>query len=151
MITPATASDFADRTSKFSSVAHLLITSPGRRGNSPGIECCPQKTPMIPGASSAGGIVWTTLTTVAVPANATTEWFAGSVSGMFRARISTPVTGGTVTVLGVRPEERRGWSRRPSPLAHRLVRRGDTNYWHETRCFLIQRWCSCSTRSCATS
>jgi hypothetical protein len=34
--------------------------------------------------------------------------------GTFRARISTPVTGGTVTVLAVRPEEQRGWSRRPS-------------------------------------
>jgi hypothetical protein len=67
---------------------------------------------MIPGASSAGGMVWTTLATVAVPSNATTEWFAGRVSGTFRARISTPVTGGTVTVLGIRPEEQSGWSRR---------------------------------------
>ena len=78
------------------------------------IECCPQKTPMIPGASSAGGMAWTVLTTIPVPLNATTEWFAGSVSGTFRARISTPVTGGTVTVLAVRPEEQNGWSRRPS-------------------------------------
>ena len=72
------------------------------------IECCPQKTPMIPGASSAGGMAWTVLTTIPVPLNGTTEWFAGSVSGTFRARISTPVTGGTVTVLAVRPEEQRG-------------------------------------------
>jgi hypothetical protein len=62
-------------------------------------------------------MVWTALTSIAVPANATTEYFAGSVSGTFSARISTPVTGGTVTVLGIRPEEQKGWSRRPSPLA----------------------------------
>jgi hypothetical protein len=48
-------------------------------------------TPML----SSG---WTALTTIPVPANTTTEWFAGSVSGMFRARISTPVTGGTARV-----------------------------------------------------
>ena len=59
-----------------------------------------------------GNVLWTALTTIAVPANATTEWFAGSVSGTFRARISTPVTGGTVTVLAIRPEEQKGWSRR---------------------------------------
>jgi hypothetical protein len=77
------------------------------------IECCPQKTPMIPGASSAGEMARTVLTTIPVPSNATTEWFAGSVSGTLRARISTPVTGGNVTVLAVRPEEQKGWSRRP--------------------------------------
>ena len=81
------------------------------------IECCPQNTPMIPGASSGGGMVWTTLNTIPVSPNATTEWFAESVSGTFRSRISTPVTGGTVTLLAIRPEEQRGWSRRPSPLA----------------------------------
>jgi hypothetical protein len=77
------------------------------------IECCPQNTPMIPGASSGAGILWTALNTIAVPVNATTEWFAGSVSGTFRARISTPVSNGSVTVLAIRPEEQRGWSRRP--------------------------------------
>jgi hypothetical protein len=55
---------------------------------------------------------WTALTTITVPANATTEYFAGSVSGTFQARISTPVTGGTVTVLAIRPEGQQGWSRR---------------------------------------
>jgi hypothetical protein len=70
------------------------------------IECCPQKTPMIPGASSAGGMAWTVLTTIPVPLNATTEWFAGSVSGTFRARISTPVTGGTVTVWEFGPRNK---------------------------------------------
>jgi hypothetical protein len=59
-------------------------------------------------------MVWTTLTMIPVPANKTTEWVAaGSVSGTFRARISTPVTGGTVTVTAVRPEDQKGWSRRP--------------------------------------
>jgi len=81
------------------------------------IECCPQNTPIAPDSGSAGAMVCEALTTIAVPANKTTEWFAGSVSGTFRARISTPVTGGTVTVLAVRPEEQKGGSRRPSPLA----------------------------------
>ena len=31
------------------------------------IECCPGSGPMIPGASSAGGMVWTVLTTITVP------------------------------------------------------------------------------------
>jgi hypothetical protein len=51
-----------------------------------------------------------TLTTIPVPANKEAEYFAGSVSGSFRARISTPVTGGTVTVLAIRPEEQKGSS-----------------------------------------
>jgi len=37
-----------------------------------------------------------------------------AANGWFRARISTPVTGGTVTVLAIRPEEQKGWSRRTS-------------------------------------
>ena len=57
---------------------------------------------------------WTAVTTIPVPANTTTEWLAGRVSGMSRARISTPVTGGTVTVLAIRPEEQRGIPLRPS-------------------------------------
>jgi hypothetical protein len=43
-------------------------------------------------------MVWEALTTIAVPANAAT------------------VTGGTVTVLAVRPEEQKGGSRDPKPL-----------------------------------
>jgi hypothetical protein len=78
------------------------------------IECCPQDTSISPGSGSGGAMVWTTLNTIPVPANKTTEWFAGSVSGTFRARIITPVTGGTVTVLAVRPEEQRGLPLRPS-------------------------------------
>src|SRR5205807_2908729 len=80
------------------------------------IECCPGNAPMTPTGSSSLGATWTALTTITVPSNATTEWFAGSVSGTFRARISSPVTGGTVTVLAIRPEEQRGWSRRASSV-----------------------------------
>jgi hypothetical protein len=81
------------------------------------IECCPQTTPMTQVPSPSGsGATWTVLNTIAVPANSTVEYMAGGVLGTFRARISTPVTGGTVTVLAIRPEEQRGWSRRP-PLA----------------------------------
>ena len=77
------------------------------------IECCPRNTPIAPGSGSTGAVAWEALTTIAVPANnATTNWFAGIVWGTLRARISTPVTGGTVTVLAIRPEEQKGWSRR---------------------------------------
>ena len=67
-----------------------------------------------PLTSTAGaGITWTTLIVIPVPANATTEYRASGVVGNVRARISTPITGGTVTVTAVRPEEQKGWSRRP--------------------------------------
>lgn len=79
------------------------------------IECCPQTTPMLlPSPGSGDGMVWTTLTAIPVPANKEVGYFARSVSGTFRARISTPVTGGTVTVLAIRPEEQRGIPLRPS-------------------------------------
>src|SRR5437016_6441470 len=84
------------------------------------IECCPSMTPTpLPGSGSGAGsgTTWTSLTTIIVPANATTEYRAQSVVGSVRARISTPVTGGTVTVLGIRQEDQKGWSRCPSPLA----------------------------------
>jgi hypothetical protein len=78
------------------------------------IECCPGNTPMTATPSLSGApATWTALTTIAVSANSTVEYGAGSVSGTFRARISTPVTGGTVMVLGIRPEVQKGWSRRP--------------------------------------
>ena len=57
-------------------------------------------------------MVWEALTTIAVPAKATTDWFAGIVWGTFRARISMPISNGSVTVLAVRPEEQKRWSRR---------------------------------------
>ena len=78
------------------------------------IECCPGNAPLTPTGSSSLGATWTTLTTITVPANATTEYRADSVVGSVRARISAPITGGTVTVIGVRQEDQRGFSfRRP--------------------------------------
>jgi hypothetical protein len=58
--------------------------------------------------------VWTSVGSIPVQAHKTIEYRAGVVSGTFRARISTPVTGGTVTVIAVRPEEQRGIPLRPS-------------------------------------
>ena len=78
------------------------------------IECCPGNAPMTPTGSSSLGATWTALTTITVPANATTEYRADSVVGSVRARISTPITGGTVTAIGVRQEDQQGWSRRRS-------------------------------------
>ena len=78
------------------------------------IECCPGNAPMTPTGSSSLGATWTALTTITVPANATTEYRANSVVGSVRARISTPITGGTVTAIGVRQEDQQGWSRRRS-------------------------------------
>jgi hypothetical protein len=86
------------------------------------LECCPQTTPIAPGSVSDGAMVYTPITTITVPANKTTEYFAGSVSGTFHARISTPVTGGTATVLAVRLEEQRGMPRpQAEPPAHKGV------------------------------
>ena len=78
------------------------------------IECCPSMTPApLPGSGSGAGsgTTWTSLTTITVPANATTEYRADSVVGSVRARISTPITGGTVTAIGVRQEDQQGWRR----------------------------------------
>ena len=80
------------------------------------IECCPSMTatPLPPDTGAPGsGTTWTSLTTITVPANATTEYRAQSVVGSVRARISTPITGGTVTVTGVRQKDQQGFSRRP--------------------------------------
>jgi|SRR5213080_2240343 len=84
------------------------------------IECCPGtpmiSTPLPPGSGAGSGTTWTSLITITVPANATAEYIA-NVVGSVRARISTPISGGTATVIGVHPEEQKGGSRRPSPLA----------------------------------
>jgi hypothetical protein len=52
----------------------------------------------VPKVSS--GMVWRAMKTVPVPTDifAVAQYYAGKASGMFRARISTPVTGGNVTV-----------------------------------------------------
>jgi hypothetical protein len=95
--------------------ATFRITGNGSvTGGAVTIECCPGNAPMTDLPLPGSGTAWTALTTIPVPSNATTEYFAGSVSGTFRARISTPVTGGTVTVLAVRPEEQRGIPLHPS-------------------------------------
>jgi hypothetical protein len=57
------------------------------------IECCPGNMTGVSGSVTG---TWTVLTTISVPANSTVDYEAGIVSGTFRARISTPVTGGTV-------------------------------------------------------
>jgi hypothetical protein len=59
-------------------------------------ECCPMDA--VPKVSS--GIVWRAMKTVPVPTDifAVAQYHAGKASGVFRARISTPVTGGTVSV-----------------------------------------------------
>jgi hypothetical protein len=95
----------------------VQIRLPGRvrfRGRAITIECRPGDAPGTEVPLPPNQPAWTALTTIAVPANATIEHAAGRVSGTFRARISTPITGGTVTVTAVRPEEQRGFSRRPS-------------------------------------
>lgn len=78
------------------------------------IECCPGNAPMTATPTPGSGTVWTALTTITVPANATIKYQVNDVVGSVRARISTPVTGGTVTVTAVRPEEQRGVPLRPS-------------------------------------
>jgi hypothetical protein len=83
------------------------------------IECCPGNMTSTPPpgqtdtGSGKGVAAWTSLTTITVPANAATEYRANSVVGSVRARISTPITGGTVTVTGVRQEDQQGESRHP--------------------------------------
>ena len=59
-------------------------------------ECRPMDT--VPKVSP--GMAWRALKTVPVPTDigVVTEYYAGKVSGMFRARISTPISGGTVSV-----------------------------------------------------
>lgn len=60
-------------------------------------ECCPMDTG---NTGKAGGLSWRPMKTLPVPTDIglAAIHYAGKVSGMFRARISTPVIGGTVTV-----------------------------------------------------
>jgi hypothetical protein len=64
------------------------------------IECCP----MTPGSGGTGPgqmTVWRQMgAPIPVPTDigVVAEYYAGKASGMFRARISTPVMGGAVTV-----------------------------------------------------
>jgi hypothetical protein len=60
------------------------------------IECCPRNMTSTPPAgqtdtgSGKGVAVWTSLTTISVPADATVEYQANGVVGSVRARISPP-------------------------------------------------------------
>ena len=55
------------------------------------IECCPEST--------KAGKFWMELATIAVPAdNGLAQYYTEEASGLFRARISRPVSNGTVTV-----------------------------------------------------
>jgi hypothetical protein len=55
------------------------------------IECCPEST--------KAGKFWLELATIPVPAdNGLAQYYTEEASGLFRARISRPVSNGTVTV-----------------------------------------------------
>jgi hypothetical protein len=55
------------------------------------IECCPEST--------KAGKFWMELATIPVPAdNGLAQYYTEEASGLFRARISRPVSNGTVTV-----------------------------------------------------
>jgi len=66
------------------------------------IECCP--------GSTKAGKFWMQLATISVPAdNGLAQYYTEEASGLFRARISRPVSNGTVTVTPlvsrVRPDQ----------------------------------------------
>jgi hypothetical protein len=80
-------------------IVRFLIRSKGSpTGGEITFECCPMDTGQAPKVSA--GMVWRTMKTVPVPTDigVVTGYYAGKASGMFRARISTPIAGGTVTV-----------------------------------------------------
>jgi hypothetical protein len=88
-------------------LVRFIIRSKGpATGGEITFECCPMDTVV------SSGIVWRAMKTVPVPTDigVVTGYYAGKASGMFRARISTPISGGTVRV----------W-----PLVARLI--GNTN------------------------
>src|SRR5919106_3104662 len=67
------------------------------------IECCPEST--------KAGKFWMELATIPVPAdNGLAQYYTEEASGLFRARISRPVSNGTVTVI---PLVSRGLPDRP--------------------------------------
>ena len=56
------------------------------------IECCPEST--------KAGKFWMELATIPVPAdNGLAQYYTEEASGLFRARISRPVSNGTVTTV----------------------------------------------------
>jgi hypothetical protein len=82
-------------------IVRFLIRSKGTPvGGQIQIECCPMRGPGT-GTGTVQMIVWRQMgAPVPVPTDISTvtEYYAGKVSGMFRARIITPVMGGTATV-----------------------------------------------------
>jgi hypothetical protein len=78
-------------------MVRFIIRSKGTpMGSEITFECCPMDT----GIKVSSTVVWRAMKTVPVPTDigVVTGYYAGETSGMFRARISTPVMGGTVTV-----------------------------------------------------
>jgi hypothetical protein len=79
----------------------FLIRSKGPpTGGQIQIECCPMKAPGI-GEGTAQMTVWRPdggAISVPTDIGVAAVHYAGKVSGMFRARISTPISGGTVSV-----------------------------------------------------
>ena len=82
-------------------IVRFLIRSKGPpTGGEIQIECCPMKAPGS-GTGPAQMIVWRQMgAPIPVPTDigVVAEFFAGEVSGVLRARISTPIAGGTVSV-----------------------------------------------------
>jgi hypothetical protein len=81
-------------------IVRFLIRSKGPpTGGEITIECCPMKTPGA-GTGQAQMLVWRKMgAPIPVPTDlgVVAEFIAGE-SDMYRARISTPITGGTVSV-----------------------------------------------------
>ena len=66
------------------------------------IECCPEST--------KAGKFWMELATIPVPADSgLAQYYTEEASGLFRARISRPVSNGTVTVTPLVSRGRPGW------------------------------------------
>lgn len=88
-------------------VRFIIRTLGNPMGGEITFECRPMEAP-VTGTGTVQIPVWREMKTVPVPTDISTvtEYSAGKASGMFRARISTPVMGGTATVypfVGVLP------------------------------------------------
>ena len=77
-------------------MVRFIIRSKGTPRGEITFECCSMDA--VPKVSS--GIAWRAMKTVPVPHDifSPAQYYAGKVSGMFRARISTPIAGGAVSV-----------------------------------------------------
>jgi hypothetical protein len=83
-------------------IVRFLIRSKGPpTGGEITIECCPMKAPPGSGSGPAQMIVWKQMgAPIPVPTDigVAAEFLAGLGPDMYRARISKPIMGGTVTV-----------------------------------------------------